>query len=175
MRDLEHAARALGWGGVVIPDVEVLGARFAAVARVRADVHRWRRAHGWAPESDPVWFRCWAEPSRHEHVPVAAIDLLGVLVPVPDLAGAVAACGTLLTLAPCSVVRPASTPRDPWPLTELDYYGIGVVTSDTGGPADVVLAPEDRSPEFGPSLFSRWLLEVLYSKALARDPELTNS
>lgn len=175
MRDLEHAARVLEWDGHVIPDVEVLGARFAAVARVHADVHRWRRANGWAPELDPTWFRCWSEPRRHDHLPVAAVQLLGVLVPTPDLSRAADACGTLTTLAPCSVVAPADQPYQPWPLTELDYYGIGVVTADESGPAEPVLQPADRSAEFGPSLFARWLLEVLYSKALDSDPEFADS
>lgn len=159
----------------MIPDVDVLGARFAAVARVRADVHRWRQAHGWYPELDPTWFRCWSEPSRHDHVPVAAVELRGILVRVPGSSGAVSACATLLTLAPCTVVAPADQPHQPWPLAELDYYGIGAVAASASGPADLVLSPQDRSAEFGPSLFSRWLLEVLYSKVLAGGPELANS
>lgn len=173
MQQLEHAARALGWDGYLIPDVEVLGSRFTAVARVRTDVHRWRLEHGWAPELDPALVRSWAEPSRHEQIPVTAVDLLGILVPVTKAAHAVRACGSLMTIAACSVVLPDDHPYQPWRLTELDYYGIGVVVAGTPSPAELVLAPEDRSAEFGSSLFSRWLLEVLYAKVLAREPEIT--
>lgn len=159
----------------MIPDVEVLGAKFAAVARVRSDVHRWRQEHGWQPELDPAWFRCWSEPDQHDHVPLAAVELRGILVRVPGLSGAVAACATLLTLAPCTVVAPTGQPHQAWPLAELNYYGVGAVAASAAGSADLVLHPQDRSAEFGPSLFSRWLLEVLYSKVLAGDPELTSS
>ncbi len=44
--------------------------------------------------------------------------------------------------------------------------GIGVVTAGNDEPAELVLAPEDRTAEFGSSPFGRWLLEVLYSKLL---------
>ncbi len=175
MQQLEHAAHALGWDGHLIPDLDVLGARFAAVARIRPEVHQWRSDHGWSPEPNPAWFRSWSEPSLHDHLPVAAVDLLGVLVTVSKSSRAVRACGTLMTLAPCAVVLPGDHPYKPWPLVELDYYGIGVVTADHTGPAQLVLAPEDRTAEFGSSLFGRWLLELLYSRVLEHDTEPTEN
>jgi hypothetical protein len=175
VQDLEHAAQALGWSGQLIPDVEVLDTRFAAVARIRPDVHQWRRDHGWEPELNPTWFRSWGEPCLHDQLPVAAVDLLGILVRVARAKRALRACGTLMTLAPCAVVLPGDHPYQPWPLIELDYYGIGVVNAATSGPAELVLAPENRSAEFGSSLFSRWLLEVLYSKALEQHTEIAEN
>lgn len=169
MHTLEHAARVLNWDGHVIPDVEVLGARFAAVASVRQDVHQWRTAHGWAPEPNPTSFRTWAEPDLHDQIPVAAVDLLGILVPVSKASRALTACGTLMTLAPCTVVLPEPQAFRTWPLIELDYYGIGVVTAGLAQPSQLVLPPEDRSAEFGSSLFGRWLLEVLYARVLVRE------
>ncbi|MDR7302894.1 hypothetical protein [Haloactinomyces albus] len=169
MQELEHAARALGWHGCLIPDIEVFGTRFGAMTRLRPDVHYWRSTHGWEPQADPSWFRSWSEPSMHDHLPVPGVDLLGVLVPVSKARRALRACGTLMTLAPCTVVLPGDHPYRPWPLTELDYYGIGVVRSGPDGPGELVLAPEDRSTEFGFSLFDRWLLEVLYFKVLEHD------
>ncbi|MBB5153364.1 hypothetical protein [Saccharopolyspora phatthalungensis] len=174
MQQLEHAARALGWDGRLIPDVEVLGARFAAVARIRQDVHQWRSHHGWAPELNPSWFRSWSEPALHDHLPVAAVDLLGILVPVPHARFALQACGTLLTLAPCVVVLPSNSRYQPWPMLELDYYGVGVVNAGFEGPTELVIAPEDRTAEFGSSMFGRWLLEVLYSRILEL-PQLTEN
>ncbi|QUH00332.1 hypothetical protein HUO13_05410 [Saccharopolyspora erythraea] len=168
MQHLEHAATALGWEGHLIPDVEVLGARFAAVARIRPDVHRWRTDNGWEPELNPTWFRSWSEPSMHDHLPLAAVHLLGIMVPVAKARHAVRACGTLMTLAPCAVVLPHDHPYKPWRMVELDYYGIGAVNAGPVGPAELVLRPEDRSREFGSSLFGRWLLEVLYSRVLER-------
>lgn len=170
MRELEHAACALGWNGRLIPDVEVLGSRFAAVTRIRPDVHRWRRDHGWRPEPNPAWFQAWSEPSTHNHIPVAAVDLLGILVPVGSADHALSACGTLMTLAPCAVVLPENSALQ-WTLIELDYYGIGAVAATTDAPAELLLMPEDRTAEFGTSLFSRWLLEVLYSKTLEQEAE----
>jgi hypothetical protein len=175
MRELEAAACALGWSGHLISDVQVLGARFAAVTRIRTDVHRWRRDHGWCPEPNPTWFRSWSEPCIHSHVPVPAVDLLGILVPVDKAGRALHACGTLMTLAPCAVVLPGPGQCKPWPMIELDYYGIGVVSVSPTGTAELLLAPEDRSAEFGSSLLSRWLLEVLYSKTLELGAGITES
>ncbi len=171
MQQLEHAARVLDWRGSLITDVDVLGARFAAVARLRPDVHRWRAAHGWEPRTDPSRLHTWSEPAAHDHLPVAAVDLVGVLVPVAKARKALRACGTLMTLAPCAAVLPGEHPYQPWPLTELDYYGVGVVRCGPDAPADLLLPPEDRRGEFGSSLYGRWLLEVLYRRFLDRRTE----
>ncbi|WP_229795873.1 hypothetical protein, partial [Saccharothrix coeruleofusca] len=124
---LHHAATALGWQGIVVPDVAVLGHQVSAVVRVRTDVHEWRSANGWPPHADPSWFRSWFEPNAHDRLPVAAVDLVGVLVGESTVDRALQSCGTLMTLAPCSVVLPAPQGSS-WPLIELDYYGIGVVS-----------------------------------------------
>lgn len=60
---------------------------------------------------------------------------------------------------------PRTDESQAWSYIELDYYGIGVVVGDDTT-ADLMVPPEDRSPEFGPSLFGRWLLEVLYERVL---------
>ncbi|KAA2263809.1 hypothetical protein F0L68_09040 [Solihabitans fulvus] len=164
---LQPATSALGWHGIVVPDVAVLGHQVSAVVRLRGEVHDWRAGNGWPPQSDPSWFRSWFEQTHHDHLPVAAVDLVGVLVGESTADRALQACGTLMTLAPCAVVLPGPQDAGTWPLIELDYYGIGVVAVDTAtGDADLLVTPEDRSTEFGPSLFGRWLLEVLYERAL---------
>jgi hypothetical protein len=163
---LSHAASALGWPGIVVPDVAALGQRVSAVVRVRQDVHAWRKRNGWPPHPSPSWFRAWFEPTHHDQLPLPAVELLGVLVSESAAARALESCGTLMTLAPCAVVLPDAESTDPWPLIELDYYGIGVVAVDGEGTARVRVPPEDRSVEFGPSLFGRWLLEVLYDRVV---------
>lgn len=176
MQPLLHlAASALGWRGIVVPDVAVLGHRVSAVVRVRADVHEWRSANGWPPQPDPSWFRSWFEPAAHDRLPVPAVELVGVLVGESTVDRALQSCGTLMTLAPCSVVLPASQGARSWPLIELDYYGIGVVAVDPAGTTELMVPPEDRSTEFGPSLFGRWLLEVLYDRVLKEVPAQVNT
>jgi hypothetical protein len=161
-----HAASALGWCGFVIPDVGVLGHRVSAVARLVAEVDRWRRASGWPPEPDPSWFRTWFNPGPRDRSPLPAVELVGLLVAESDTERALTACGTLISLAPCAVMLPDTTlgePGSPLQVTELDYYGVGVV-AEAGSGARVVVPPEDRSGEFGPSLYGRWLAEVLYDR-----------
>jgi hypothetical protein len=162
---LQRAAAALGWHGIVVPDVAVLGQQVSAVVRMRSDVHEWRAANGWPPRADPSWFRSWFEPAAHDRLPVAAVELVGVLVGESTVDRALQSCGTLMTLAPCAVVLPRNEDAQSWSFIELDYYGIGVVTVDDTG-AEQMVPPEDRSSEFGPSLFGRWLLEVLYERVL---------
>jgi len=161
----QHAASALGWRGVVIPDVGVLGYRVSAVVRVHDEVDRWRRSNGWPPQPDPSWFRTWFTPGPLDRTPLPAVELLGILVTESEPDRALTACGTLISLAPCAVVLPESVLDEVWPLNELDYYGVGVV-GGTNEAAKVVVPPEDRSGEFGPSLYGRWLQEVLYDRVV---------
>ena len=164
----QHAASALGWRGVVVPDVGVLGYRVSAVVRVHDDVDRWRRSNGWPPQPDPSWFRTWFNPGPLDRTPLPAVDLVGILVAESAPDRALTACGTLISLAPVAVVLPGPAVDDPWSLSlsELDYYGVGVVAGSDDAGAKVVVPPEDRSGEFGPSLYGRWLQEVLYDRVV---------
>ena len=47
---------------------------------------------------------------------------------------------------------PRTEESQAWSYIELDYYGIGVVVADDST-ADLMVPPEDRSPELGRSLF----------------------
>jgi len=174
-----HAVSALGWDGIVVRAVAVLGQRVSAVVRLRADVHRWRTQNGWPPMVDQSWFRSWFTPACHETLPIAAVDLVGLLIDAPTPELALDSCGTLMTLAPCAVLvpelgedpvdggPPGAAPEqspDPLSLIELDYYGVGLLTCAGDDAVTVWVAPENRTGEFGASPFSRWLLEVLYDR-----------
>jgi hypothetical protein len=165
----KHAVSALGWDGTVISEVAVLGQRVSAVVRLRADVHRWRTENGWPPAPDPSWFHSWFEPTFHDVVPVPAVELVGILIDESSADLALAACGTMMTLAPCVVVVPEPASCDPWPLIELDYYGVGLVSCAGDDSAVVEVSPENRVEEFGMSPFSRWLLEVLYHRLVSQN------
>jgi hypothetical protein len=149
-----------------VPDVSALGQRASAVVRVRQDVHAWRKRNGWPPNPSPSWFRTWLEPDLYDQLPLAAVELVGVLVTESTVRRALRSSGTLMTLAPCAVVLPATPRDDPWPLIELDYYGVGVVAVDSDQTTRVEVPPENRTAQFGPSLFGRWLLEVLYDRVV---------
>jgi hypothetical protein len=174
MLPFQRAIAALGWRGLVIPDIAILGHQVTTVVRLLHSVHTWRKANGWPPEADPTWFRSWSEPDLFDRLPVAAIEIVGFAVPETEINHALNYCGTLLTLAPAVVVvggtassRTGDSPADPWSLFELDYYGVGVVQEQNDG-ATVLVPPENRCAEFGTTLFGRWLKEVLYEKALAQ-------
>jgi hypothetical protein len=133
---------------------------------MRDEVDRWRRANGWPPQPDPSWFRTWFSPGPRDRSPLPAAELVGILVSESDADSALTACGTLISLAPCAVVLPDSVLTGTLPITELDYYGVGVIVGDDESGAKVVVPPEDRSGEFGPSLYGRWLQEVLYERVV---------
>ena len=109
-------------------------------------------------KADPSWFRSWFEPEAHDRLPVAAVELVGVLVSESTTDRALQSCGTLLTLAPCAVMLPRSDASQAWSYIELDYYGIGVVVGDDSV-AELMVPPEDRSPDLDarqvPSLLHR--------------------
>lgn len=134
------------------------------MVRIDDTVDRWRQANGWPPQPDPSWFRTWFTPGPRDRSPLPAAELVGILVTEADTERALTACGTLISLAPCAVLLPESVVASPLPVSELDYYGVGVVGIDEQGGARVIVPPEDRSGEFGPSLYGRWLQEVLYDR-----------
>lgn len=136
------------------------------MVRVQENIDNWRRTHGWPPHSDPSWFRTWFDPTTVDSTPLPAVKLVGVLVAETDAERALAACGTLVSHAPCATVLPYGAAEESLPLSELDYYGVGVVIGDNQHNARLVIPPEDRSVEFGPSLYGRWLLEVLYDRIM---------
>src|SRR5207248_4551699 len=144
----------------------ILGHRVSAVVRIHDEVDRWRRSNGWPPQPDPSWFRTWFDPGPVERTPLPAVELVGILVTESESERALTACGTLISLAPCAVVLPDTALRDPWPLNELAYYGVGVVGEDANGRPTVIVPPEDRSGEVAPSLYGRWLQEVLYDRVV---------
>jgi hypothetical protein len=144
----------------------MLGHRVSAVVRVDRAVDLWRRSNGYPPHPDPSWFRTWFDPAPYDSTPLPAVALVGILVTESDPERALTACGTLISLAPCAVVLPKTLLEDALPLSELDYYGVGVVGADEQLGAKVVISPEDRSGEFGPSLYGRWLREVLYDRVV---------
>jgi hypothetical protein len=170
--ELAHEAAAqLGWGGVVLPEVTMLGRRVCVVARLRTDVHAERIAMGVGPVSDRATVATWTWPEFADTAPAPAAEIVGVLAVARHWRTGMASAVPFSRYGEAALVLPS-----PAVLTK-DYvdnclprarsYGLAVVTADADAVVDLdlegrterVLLPEDA--------VSRWVNEMVYEQLLA--------
>ncbi|MGB8202504.1 MAG: hypothetical protein WCF33_22940, partial [Pseudonocardiaceae bacterium] len=72
---------ALGWDGVVLPPMVLLGRRVVAVATLLDDVHERRISSGWGPVTDRVSVSTWDWPELRHLAPPPAVTLSGIIAP----------------------------------------------------------------------------------------------
>lgn len=165
------AAARLGWLGVVLPEVTMLGRKVCVVARLRTDVHAERIAFGIGPVTDRAVVATWTWPEFAATAPEPAAEIVGVLAVARHWRTAMASAVPFARYGDAALVLPASA------VLSRDYvdnclpraraYGIGVVSAD----ADAMVAKdlEGRSerltlPE---DAVSRWMNEMVYEQLLA--------
>jgi hypothetical protein len=141
---LAAAAAALGWAGLVLPGVRLLGTRIAPVLAVDATAHDHRRRAGCAvPMSDVDTLAVWEWPQAREACPPPVVGLLGVLVPAGrSWAAATAIARRWAGFGATAIVLPTDAASELCRL-ECGYAGIAITgavrdgrrstdTTDTG-------------------------------------------
>lgn len=168
-RRVTQATDALGWAGVVLAGVSLLGTRTTMVVGVDAAAHHRRRESGCAvPESDRGRLAAWEWPQLRDVMAPTVVTLRGVLVPATG--GRRRALGTACRWNGfCStavlVSEPVTRRRDF--LAECSRYGVGVTSSEVDG--RVTLAQPGRSGRSAAarrSWLDRWVEEQVYGRLL---------
>lgn len=167
------AVAVLGWDGVVLPLVRLLGRRVVVVAELVGPAHSQRIATGWAPVTDRTSVSTWHWPEMAHLVPPPAVRLRGLVAPARHWRTGLTATGPFTGLCATAMLLPADIARDVQCLRQADRFGPTVVAtagvSDVDPDAvDVVQAgrpgpmPSTRLP-----VLSRWVHEVVYEQLLA--------
>jgi hypothetical protein len=167
------AAIALGWDGVVLPPMVLLGRRVVVVAQLLGDVHEYRMSAGWRPVTDRVSVSTWDWPEMRHLVPPPAVRLAGIIAPARHWRTGLTGAAPFAGLCPTALLLPAHIARNVECLTHAEYYGPTVLAA--AGPhdvdpdaVDVVHAGRARVVATTPlTTTTRWVHEMVYDRLLA--------
>ncbi|MGH3950234.1 MAG: hypothetical protein ACRDSE_14095 [Pseudonocardiaceae bacterium] len=178
IRLAQEAAAQLGWSGIVLPEMLILGRKVHLVVRLRTDVHAERIATGMGPVIDRTAVATWTWPELAGSAPAEAVEIVGVLAVARHWRTALAWAVPFARYSPAAMVLPASVAMS------HDYvnnclpraraYGLAVLTAndaeadapdgavverDVVGKADSAILAADA--------ISRWINELAYEQLLA--------
>ena len=166
-----EAAARLGWTGVVLPEVTMLGRKVCVVARLRTDVHAERIAVGIGPVTDRATVATWTWPEFADTAPAPAAEIVGVLAVARHWRTAMAAAVPFARYGATALVLPTSA------LLTEDYldnclpraraFGMAVVSADQDATVEMDLAGHRERLVQPPDAVSRWMNETVYEQLLA--------
>jgi hypothetical protein len=166
-----EAAALLGWDGVVLPEMTMLGRKVCVVAKLRTDVHAERIAMGVGPVTDRATVDTWTWPELAATAPAPAVEIIGVLAVGRHWRTAMASAVPFARYGEAAMVLPS-----PAVLTE-DYvvnclpraraYGLAAVTADPNAMIDLDLEGRTERILLDEDPISRWVNEMVYDQFLA--------
>jgi hypothetical protein len=166
-----EAASRLGWDGVVLPEVTMLGRKVCVVAKLRTDVHAERIAMGIGPVTDRATVATWTWRELAAMAPEPAAEIIGVLVVARHWRTAMASAVPFARYGDAALVLPGSA------VMSQDYvdnclprarnYGIGIVSADADAVVTRDLAGESERLTLPEDAVSRWMNEMVYEQLLA--------
>ncbi|NBH10695.1 hypothetical protein [Amycolatopsis sp. SID8362] len=164
------AAAQLGWNGVVLPEITILGRKVCVVAKLRTDVHAERIAMGAGPVADRATVDTWTWPELAGTAPAPAAEIVGVLAVARHWRTAMASAVPFARYGEAAMVLPS-----PAVLTE-DYvgnclpraraYGLAVVTADPNAVVDLDLEGRTERVLLAEDPVSRLVNELVYDHLL---------
>ena len=167
------AVAVLGWDGVLLPPILLLGRRVVVVAELLGSAHSRRIATGWAPVTDRTSVSTWHWPEVAHLVPPPAVRLHGLVAPARHWRTGLTAAGPFTGLCATAMLLPADIARDTQCLRQADRFGSTVVATAGGSEVDcdaVDVVQAGRAgpiPSTQPPAISRWVHEVVYEQLLA--------
>ncbi|KAA2263725.1 hypothetical protein F0L68_09585 [Solihabitans fulvus] len=165
------AAELLGWRGVVLPPMTLLGRRVVVVAELLPDAHAERLCLGSEPVADRTTVATWVWPEMEGRVPPPAVRLVGVLAVArhwrTGLASSVpfARFGNAATVLPSSVAMTHDYLANCLPRARR--YGLSVVTAQPDAEVTLDLAGRHDGIPVEDTAVTRWINEVVYEQVLA--------
>ncbi|WP_433555815.1 hypothetical protein ACQPWY_25810 [Pseudonocardia xinjiangensis] len=174
--DVVDAVRALGWSGVALPEISLVGCRLVPVVDLDVDAHNLREASGHGPQLDADTLAVWEWPESAGMAPPPALRLSGVLFRARrGWRRALREARSWRGFGPAAVLVPAGAFTDEVCRLEFAVYGIGLVPSDPAGEGPALRADDPVGaavlPELGRSArgrrrtADRWVEETLYRHA----------
>ncbi|KOX35396.1 hypothetical protein ADK67_01960 [Saccharothrix sp. NRRL B-16348] len=165
------AAVRLGWHGVVLPEMVLMGRKVIVVAELLADAHAERLCLGAAPETDRTTVSTWVWPEMDGRVPPSAVRIVGVLAVARHwrtaLASAVpfARFGNAAAVLPTSVVFTHDYLANCLP--RVRRYGVSVLLADEELQLSTDVAGRNETVPVEDTATTRWVNELVYEQVLA--------
>jgi hypothetical protein len=165
------AAERLGWRGVVLPPMDLMGRRVSVVAELLPDAHAERLCLGSRPVLDRTTVSTWVWPEMDGRVPPAAVRLVGVIAVARHWRTALVSAVPFARGGNAAIVVPGSVA-----LTH-DYlvnclprarrYGLSVLTAHPDEDITVDVAGRHDDVPVEDTSVSRWVNELVYDQVLA--------
>ncbi|GAA3860480.1 hypothetical protein GCM10022243_28210 [Saccharothrix violaceirubra] len=165
------AATRLGWHGVVLPEMVLMGRRIVVVAELLADAHAERVCLGAAPEVDRTTVSTWVWPEMDGRVPPAAVRIVGVLAVARHWRTALASAVPFARFGNAAAVLPSSVAFTHDYLTNclprVRRYGVSVLLADEELELTTDVAGRNESVPVEDTATTRWVNELVYEQVLA--------
>lgn len=165
------AAIRLGWHGVVLPEMVLMGRKVVVIADLLPDAHAERVCVGAGPEADRTTVSTWVWPEMEGRVPPAAVKIVGVLAVARHWRTALASAVPFARYGNAAVVLPSSVAFTHDYLTNclprVRKYGVSVLMADTEADLTVDVSGRNEYVPVEDTATTRWVNELVYERVLA--------
>ncbi|GAA2665782.1 MULTISPECIES: hypothetical protein [Actinosynnema] len=165
------AAVRLGWHGVVLPEMVLMGRKVVVVADLIADAHAERLCLGATPEVDRATVSTWVWPEMDGRVPPAAVRIVGVLAVARHWRTALASAVPFARFGNAAAVLPASVALSHDYLANclprVRRYGVNVLLADESSELTTDVCGRNETVPVEDTATTRWVNELVYERVLA--------
>ncbi|HEU5473164.1 MAG TPA: hypothetical protein VFV67_21170 [Actinophytocola sp.] len=165
------AAKELGWPGIVLPEMRLLGRRICLVVELMTEAHAERICLGQLPVTDRESVATWVWPEFAGRVPEPAVRVVGAIAVARHWRTGLANVVPFLRYGDAAVVLPTSV------VLTNDYlvnclprargYGVAVVRTEPDATVDLDLPGRAERAHAGIDSTHRWISELAYDKVLS--------
>lgn len=164
------APESLGWPGLALPPLCLLGSWIAPVVCIDHPAHHRRLASGDGPQLDQDTLTIWEWPESTGRSPSSVIELSGVIVWAGTWRTGLAEAQSWRGFGPSAAAGPPALTDQAgvFGIREFALAGVGLVEHGTLCPLRVVVGAEPgRLATARRRVLDRWVEESLYRHALA--------
>ncbi|MFB9906563.1 hypothetical protein [Allokutzneria oryzae] len=170
-----RAAELLGWSGIMLPPMTLLGRKVIVVAELLTAEHAERVCLGAPPVTDRTTVSTWVWPEMAGRVPPAAVRIVGVIAVSRHWRSALTSAVPFARFTNAAVVVPSTVAgADDFLLNCLmraRQYGVAVATADERDGVELAMPARAEQPavDLQESMI-RWMHEMVYEQLLATVP-----